>query len=70
VRGGRLVGRYPVLQVAGPDDTGDGRWIPSTSVDEYSATLARWFGVSGSDLSLVFPNIGRFTAPDLGFMAG
>jgi uncharacterized protein (DUF1501 family) len=68
VRGGRIYGRYPTLAVAGPDDTGDGRWIPSASVDEYSATLARWFGVSGSDLSLVFPNLGRFAAPDLGFM--
>ena len=40
-----------------------GRWIPTTSVDEYSATLARWFGVSASDMPLVFPNIGRFAAP-------
>ncbi len=69
VRGGRLYGRYPVLSIAGPDDTNDGRWIPSTSVDQYAATLARWFGVSASDLPVVFPNIGRFTTPDLGFMA-
>jgi uncharacterized protein (DUF1501 family) len=69
VRGGQMYGRYPILQINGPDDTGTGRWIPSTSVDEYSATLARWFGVAASDLSLVFPNLGRFAAPDLGFMA-
>lgn len=68
VQGGRIFGRYPILAVNGPDDTGLGRWIPSTSVDEYGATLARWFGVSPSDLSLVFPNLARFASPDLGFM--
>jgi uncharacterized protein (DUF1501 family) len=69
VRGGRTYGTFPVLQVSGPDDTSTGRWIPRTSVDEYSATLARWFGVSSGDLSAVFPNLGHFASPDLGFMA-
>lgn len=69
VRGGRIYGRYPTLTINGPDDTDDGRWIPSTSVEEYSATLARWFGVSASDMPLVLPNLGRFATPDLGFMA-
>jgi uncharacterized protein (DUF1501 family) len=69
VQGGQLYGRMPVLQPDGPDDTGGrGSWIPTTSVDEYSATLARWFGVQGSDMPLVLPNIGRFAHPDLGFM--
>jgi uncharacterized protein (DUF1501 family) len=68
VKGGRTYGAFPVLQVGGPDDTSTGRWIPKIAVDEYSATLARWFGVSAGDLTTVFPNIGRFTSPDLGFM--
>ena len=68
VRGGDLYGTMPTLEINGPDDTGRGRWIPTTSVDEYSATLARWFGVSATDLPLVLPNIGRFARPDLGFM--
>ena len=68
VNGGRLYGEVPVLAVDGPDDSGDGRWIPTISVDEYSATLARWFGVAASDLPLVLPNLGRFGSPDLGFM--
>jgi uncharacterized protein (DUF1501 family) len=58
----------PSLVVGGPDDTGRGRWIPSTSVDEYSATLASWFGVSSTSLATVLPNIGRFPQPNLGFM--
>lgn len=69
VRGGRLYGKFPTLAVNGPDDTEDGRWIPTTSVDEFSATIARWFGVSDSDMPTVFPNIGRFAHPNLGFLA-
>ncbi|HEV8630698.1 MAG TPA: DUF1501 domain-containing protein [Thermoanaerobaculia bacterium] len=68
VRGGRFYGQMPTLAIAGPNDAGDGRWIPTTSVDEYSATLARWFGVADSDMSLVLPNLGRFASTDLGFM--
>jgi uncharacterized protein (DUF1501 family) len=68
VQGGDIYGTIPDLTVEGPNDTGRGRWIPTTSVDEYSATLARWFGVSGSDIPLILPNIGRFANPDLGFM--
>lgn len=66
VQGGRLFGTFPTLAVNGPDDTGQGRWIPTTSVDEFSATLATWFGVSASDLPMVLPNIGRFARPNLG----
>jgi uncharacterized protein (DUF1501 family) len=66
VQGGRLFGTFPTLAVNGPDDTGQGRWIPTTSVDELSATLATWFGVSASDLPTVLPNIGRFAHPNLG----
>ena len=66
VQGGRLFGTFPTLAVNGPDDTGQGRWIPTTSVDEFSATLATWFGVSASDLATVLPNIGRFAHPNLG----
>ncbi len=68
VAGGRLYGTAPSLAINGPDDTGEGRWIPSTSVDEYSATLAKWFGVGASDMPTVFPNLHRFSHPDLGFM--
>ena len=66
VQGGRLFGTFPTLAVNGPDDTGQGRWIPTTSVDEFSATLATWFGVSASNLPAVLPNIGRFAHPNLG----
>ncbi len=71
VRGGDVYGRYPILSVNGPDDTGYGRWIPSTAVDEYSMKLATWFGITPGQMSTVFPNIGRFNAgrADLNFMS-
>jgi uncharacterized protein (DUF1501 family) len=68
VQGGRLYGTFPTLAIDGPDDTGQGRWIPTTSVEEFSATMASWFGVAASDLPTVFPNIGRFANPNLGFL--
>lgn len=69
VRGGEVYGRFPALQLAGPDDAGSrGSWIPTTSLDEYGATLARWFGVGEADLDLVFPNLANFSSRDVGFM--
>jgi uncharacterized protein (DUF1501 family) len=60
---------FPVLQLGGPSDTDNrGRWIPTTSVEQYAATLASWYGVASADLPLVFPNIGRFAGMNLGFM--
>jgi uncharacterized protein (DUF1501 family) len=69
VRGRQFYGQHPVLALDGPDDAGkEGCWIPTISIDQYAATLANWFGVSVSDLSLVVPNIGRFAGANLGFM--
>jgi uncharacterized protein (DUF1501 family) len=68
VIGQQLYGTFPTLVVNGPDDTSTGRWIPTTSVDEYSATLAKWFGVSPGNMATVFPNLTHFANPDLGFM--
>jgi len=65
---------YPTLAVDGPDDADGpgvgsrGRWIPSTSVEQYAATLARWYGLPAADMPAVFPNIGNFSSPILGFM--
>jgi len=69
VRGGDFYGHFPTLALGGPDDPSDeGRWIPTTSVDQYGATLAQWYGLSSASISTVFPNIGRFSTSDLGFL--
>lgn len=68
VAGGEIYGQMPTLARGGPDEVDNSRIVPTTSVDEYSATLARWFGVSDSDLDLVFPNLHRFNNRNLGFM--
>lgn len=69
VKGGDIYGRMADLTVRVPGDAGTrGLWIPTTSVDEYSATLASWFGVSATNLAAVLPNIGRVAKPNLGFL--
>ena len=69
VKGGDLYGRYPTLVLAGPDDAEkEGRWIPTTAVDQYGATLARWFGVADADMAQVFPNFANFSNSNLGFL--
>jgi uncharacterized protein (DUF1501 family) len=70
VKGGLLYGQYPQLILGGPSDAElEGRWIPTTAVDQYGATLARWFGVAPAQLAAVFPNLGTFASSDLGFLA-
>jgi uncharacterized protein (DUF1501 family) len=68
VKGQRTYGAFPALTVNGPNDTSTGRWIPTTAIDQYFATLASWFGVDSGNLSTVFPNLGRFAATNLGFV--
>jgi len=70
VRGGDFYGAVPTMLLNGPDDLGkEGRWIPTTSLEQYGATLCRWFGVAESDLPYIFPNIGAFPNTNLGFMS-
>ncbi len=68
VNGGDLYGSYPLLAIGGPEDVGGGRMIPSTSADQYAATLARWFGIPDADLDIVAPHLSSFVQRDLGFM--
>ena len=69
VRGGQMYGTYPILARAGPDDADtNGRWIPTTSVEQYGATLARWFGLSAAQLAAVFPNLALYPTADVGFL--
>ena len=69
VQGGQIYGKFPAFQLAGPDDADvRGRWIPTTSIDQYGATLSAWFGLPASALATVFPNLANFTTTSLGFL--
>ncbi len=64
VDGGKIFGTYPNLTLDGPDDVGyGGRLLPSTSADVYFAEMLRWFGVSGTQMASVLPNIANFWNP-------
>jgi uncharacterized protein (DUF1501 family) len=63
VNGRAIHGTYPSLAVGSELDTGRGRFVPTTSVDEYYAELALWFGVPATELELIVPNVRRFWTP-------
>jgi uncharacterized protein (DUF1501 family) len=69
VQGGQIYGQFPTFELGGPNDTDvRGRWIPTTSIDQYGATLCSWFGVPANALATVFPNLANFSTSDLGFL--
>ncbi len=69
VKGRNTYGAFPTLALAGPDDiSNEGRWLPTTAVDQYAGTLASWLGLSGEDLNFALPNLGRFSTSNIGFM--
>lgn len=68
VKGGEVYGTFPDLVIGGKDDIGEGRIIPTTSMDQYAATLASWYGLSADKFADVFPNLAHFNSVDLGFL--
>jgi len=69
VKGGQIFGKFPTFELGGPDDTDvRGRWIPTTAIDQYGATLCTWFGIPASALATVFPNLPNFSTSNLGFL--
>ncbi|MFN7835293.1 MAG: DUF1501 domain-containing protein [Burkholderiaceae bacterium] len=68
VKGKQFYGNAPEIALTGPDYVGSGRLLPSTSVDQLTATLGKWFGVPSSDLNLIAPNLRNFSVKNLGFL--
>jgi uncharacterized protein (DUF1501 family) len=69
VKGNAVYGTFPTLVLGGPDDADqNGRFIPTTALDQYAATLATWFGVSAANLPAIFPNLANFQTSNLGFL--
>ncbi len=63
INGGTVFGNYPSLSIDGESDVGGAIMLPTLSTDEYFAELAKWFGITGSELDYVLPNIGNFYDP-------
>ena len=70
VNGKRFYGTAPVVANGGPDDVGQGRLLPTTSVEQLAATLGSWLGVSDSELLSLLPNLSNHNASvrNLGFV--
>lgn len=68
VAGRQVAGQFPNQTLDGPQDAGQGRIIPTSSVEQYGATLLRWFGASESEIDTVFPHLSRFGSRSLNFM--
>ena len=70
VKGGQVYGRFPYPALGGADDANSrGVLIPSTSLEQFGATLARWFGLDATALATAFPALAAFPTQDLGFMS-
>ena len=72
VKGRDIYGQYPTLGIDrpgfdNPDIVGN-NMLPTTSVDQYGATLGRWFGVPDASLFTIFPNLNHYATPFLGFL--
>jgi len=67
VKGKEIYGRFPQVGLEQPDEVGSGAFLPGVSVDQIGGTIGKWFGVSDTNLNMVFPNLTNFQR-DLGFM--
>jgi len=74
VKGGTSYGLYPDLTLGGQNDIGveswemHGRWLPSTSMEQYAGTLLGWFGVNDTQARQILPNLARYGVTKLGFV--
>lgn len=69
VQSADVYGTFPHLAIGGPDDVSQrGVWLPTTSLDQYAATIASWFGVPDVALPVVFPNLANFRNSKLGYL--
>ena len=70
VKGQQIYGTPPAVGNGTADDVGQGRLLPTLSVDQYAATLAGWFGVGAGDMATVLPNMANYNPStwNLGFV--
>ncbi len=61
IQGGKVYGAMPDFDLGGSSDlSGQGIWIPTTSVTQMTAGIGSWIGLSSPQLATVFPDLGNF----------
>ncbi len=68
VAGGDIYGAIPRILVDGPDDSRNGRIVPTTAVSQYAATMLNWLGLAPSEIDQLLPTLANFDTRDLGFL--
>ena len=75
VNGQQIHGRFPILNSSDsaydPNAFADARGVllPTNSLAQFGATLARWMGAADTQLNGLFPELASFAIRDLGFVA-
>lgn len=68
LHGRKVYGNYPLLELVNDQAVGRGRMLPTTSIQQYGATLAKWMGVTDADINTIFSGVGNFNTRNLGFL--
>lgn len=66
VNGARMVGDFPLPVLDHDQDSGNGRLIPTTSVDQFAGTLGSWFGLTDGELDTALPGLMNFSQRNIG----
>ena len=70
LRGNQMLGTFPLPVINHNYDTGNGRIIPTTSVDQFAGTLGSWFGLNNTELDDALPGLSNFSIRDIGLFSG
>ncbi len=68
VNGNTIYGDIPPYEIGHDYDYERGHLIPKVSVEQYAATMGKWFGLTNAEILEAMPTLTNFPVRDLGFM--